>query len=69
MESPKIYVVISDSGYGDEHYSIIVYAGLDEDKALSIAQNGGNFPSISNQWNTLQTWQNGEMLSEVCYDK
>lgn len=63
-----VYVVISTCGYGDDNFNIIVYAGISYDDAYKIATTGGTFPSKSNQWNTLEKWENGKQVSEICYD-
>lgn len=64
----KIYVVYSESGFGDITHNIIVYVGTDHDKAVDIASNGGSFPSEYNRWNTLEAWENEKKVSEISYD-
>lgn len=66
--NPTIFVVNSTCGYGDDHYSVIVYVGMDEVKARSIASTGGIFMSESNKWNTLEVWRDEKMVRAESFE-
>jgi len=70
-ESITIYTVISTCNDGTaEHYTAEVYAGIDKQKAIQIASEGGIFVGNCDKWNTVRTWRNGvEVMTPLCYNR
>lgn len=53
----KIYVTITSCGYGDDHCSNVVYAGMDRFKAIDAIFKH-NFESDYNRYGTVEHWEN-----------
>lgn len=59
----KIYITVVACGYGDEHYTNIIYVGFDYSEAIN--PNKFYFQSEYNQFVNVETWLNGVKIKET----
>ena len=57
----KTYVAVATCGYGDDHYSEILYVGHDRVEAI-VRIRSHTFPSEYNNYGHVEVWDNGNRI-------